>query len=401
VLIRPPRRGLFFPPGAVPTINEAHPAAGRLQAAYLFGSRPLAIRAGFGNLSVKSGTPAPAMGRTGAYTSYTAIAGHQGSGGPSGAVSIVVVAMRGITAGSAGLSSNVQVLAATNNNILLRNGLEFTLGNSYVANINRIYIQCYTAGASSAPDAIWIDGRKDATASFESSSDLTNGVWYGVGTTVTNLAVGNGALVFGTFDDPFTFGLTGGIQAAFFFRGVLPDGLMSELTANPAALFAWPNDVFLSYAVRGAGAPTITADLAATLADATLSATAQVGEPEPDTAARGGDDAPARREDIDRLARRRKRQEAEQTARAAQLRATIERAYRAATGEADEEAEATLAEAVQIAPPAMRERIADVVPMLGTARALAELRAILASMQTRRDMLAREDDEMAFILSVL
>jgi hypothetical protein len=128
---------------------------------------------------------------------------------------------------------------------------------------------------------------------------------------------------------------------------------------------------------------------------------ARRGEPEPDTAARGGDDAPARREDIDRLARRRKRQEAEQTARAAQLRATIERAYRAATGQADEEAEATLAEAVQIAPPAMRERIADVVPMLGTARALAELRAILASMQTRRDMLAREDDEMAFILSVL
>jgi hypothetical protein len=39
--------------------------------------------------------------------------------------------------------------------------------------------------------------------------------------------------------------------------------------------------------------------------------------------------------------------------------------------------------------------------MLGTAQALAELRAILASMQTRRDMLAREDDEMAFILSVL
>jgi hypothetical protein len=190
--------------------------------------------------------------------------------------------------------------------------------------------------------------------------------------------------------------------------------------ADAYGLFDVPEER-LFFAVRGASAP-ITADLAATLADATLSATAtttiqanaditladatlsataQVDEPEPDTAARGGDDAPARREDIDRLARRRKRQEAEQAARTARLRATIERAYRAATGEVVAEAETAIAEAVQIAPPAMRERIADAVPMLGTAQALAELRAILASMQTRRDMLAREDDEMAFILSVL
>jgi hypothetical protein len=120
-----------------------------------------------------------------------------------------------------------------------------------------------------------------------------------------------------------------------------------------------------------------------------------------DSPALGGDDAPARREDIDRLTRRRQRQEAERATRAARLRATLERAYRAAAGEAVEEAEATLAEAAEMAPTTMRERIADVAPMLGTAQALAELRAILASMQDRRDRLAREDDELAFILAVL
>jgi hypothetical protein len=120
-----------------------------------------------------------------------------------------------------------------------------------------------------------------------------------------------------------------------------------------------------------------------------------------DARALGGDDAPARREDIDRLARRRKRQEAEQAERAARLRQTLERAYRAATGAADDEAETAIADAVELAPPAMRERIADVAPMLGTAEALAELRSILVAIQDRRERLAREDDELALILAVL
>jgi hypothetical protein len=120
-----------------------------------------------------------------------------------------------------------------------------------------------------------------------------------------------------------------------------------------------------------------------------------------DARALGGDDAPARREDIDRLARRRKRQEAEQAERAARLRQTLERAYKAATGAADDDAETAIADAVELAPPAMRERIADVAPMLGTAEALAELRAILVAIQDRRERLAREDDELALILAVL
>lgn len=189
-------------------------------------------------------------------------------------------------------------------------------------------------------------------------------------------------------DEPFAGTTSSGEQLFFAARSVTP------ITADLAATLA---DATLS----ATATTTIQANAAITLADATLSATAQVGEPEPDTGARGGDDAPARREDIDRLARRRRRQEAEQAARAARLRATLERAYRAATGEAVDEAQETLAEAVQIAPVEMRARIADVAPMLGTTQALAELRAILASMQTRRDMLAREDDELAFILSVL
>lgn len=242
MLITPPRRGLFFPPGATPRINTAHKAAGLLSAAYLFGARPLAIIPGFGPLSIKTGTPTASSGPPGAYAAYTAIQAHQATGGPSGDMSVVLVAMRSITTGSAGGSSNVQVVCATTDNTGSRDGIEFSIGNVFVSPIDAITIQVYTANVSSAPNAIWLAGAKDATGAITGATSLTNGRWYGVGTTVTNLAVGDGAVVFGSFVDSGTFGLTGGIAAAFFFRGVLPDELMSDLTLNPAGLLAWPED---------------------------------------------------------------------------------------------------------------------------------------------------------------
>lgn len=249
----PIRRGLFFPPGATPRINEAHPAAGLLQAAYLFGPQPLAVLPGFGGLSVKTGTPVPAIGRTGVYTAYTATSGHQAAGGPSGDCSVVIVAMRGITAGSAGFVSNVQVALTTVNTGGAYNGIEIDLGNSYGVGLeNRVFVTAWTATVANNPNGIWIDGRKDSTGASTSATNLVNGQWYGIGTTITGLTAGNAAICFGTFDNT-TFSLTGGLQAAFFFRGALPDGLMSELTDNPAGLLLWPEDEFYGLAAGPLG----------------------------------------------------------------------------------------------------------------------------------------------------
>lgn len=248
MLIRPPpRRGVFFPPGAVPRINLAHRAAGTLQAAYLFGhGAPIRLLPGYGPLSVKSGTPSRAIGRPGAYADYNGSSGHQATGNPSGDVSIVVVGMRGITAGSAGSTSMVPALLSTVDPSLSSGswlGMEIEVGNDWSGTRDRFFVQIYPSGSGSVtgPNAIWIDGRKDSTASITSSTDLVNGVWYCFGTTITNLPAGNNALTFGQFETGI-FTLTGGIAAVFFWRGVLPDGVMADLTANPAGILSWPGD---------------------------------------------------------------------------------------------------------------------------------------------------------------
>lgn len=240
--IRPTiRRGLFFPPGATPRINEAHPAAGQLVGAYLGGGRPLALRPGYGNLSVKTGAPVPAMGRAGWYTSYTATSGHVATTSPSGDTSVVAVAMRSITPGSAGTVSNIPVIATTVNIVATRAGFIFSLGNGYSGTPNRISAEQYVGGVQSSPSAAWVNGTRETLTSGIGTTDLANGVWYGIGTTYTGLAAGNGALTLGTMVDNY-FALTGGVQFLAIFQGLLPDGLMSELTLNPAGLLLWPED---------------------------------------------------------------------------------------------------------------------------------------------------------------
>lgn len=128
-------------------------------------------------------------------------------------------------------------------------------------------------------------------------------------------------------------------------------------------------------------------------------------DPDIDTGARGGDDAPASSADVRRLAARRRRLEAEEAARAARLRDTLERAYRAATG-AVEDASADTLEAAENALQAVAAvepglPVLDIAPLLGTAQALEELSRLIQWVQTRRDRLRREDDELAIILSVL
>lgn len=246
MLIRP-RRGVFFLPGVVPRLNPAHPAYGALEAAYLFGyGAPLRLLPGYGPLAVKSGTPSRSIGRPGAYADYNGSSGHQASTYPSGDVSIVVVAMRGITAGSAGSASMVPVVLTTADPSLTGaswRGMEIELGNDWSGTRDRMFVQIYPSGSGSvtAPNAIWIDGRRDSVGSLNSATDLVNGVWYCCGTTISNLPAGNTALTVGQFETGI-FTLTGGIAAAFVCRGVLPDAIMAEWTASPADMLIWPGD---------------------------------------------------------------------------------------------------------------------------------------------------------------
>ena len=197
------------------------------------GARPIALRAGYGPLSVKTGTPVPSTGRTGSYTSYTITSGHEGVSSPSGDISVVAVAMRGITVGSAGTPSNIPVVATTVDIWKVRAGFILSLGNGYSGTPSRINCEQYVAGVPSYPAAAWIDGAKETLTAGIGVSDLSNNVWYCVGTTYTNLATGNGALTIGTMVDNY-FALTGGVQFLAVFQGILPDGMMADLTANPS-----------------------------------------------------------------------------------------------------------------------------------------------------------------------
>lgn len=78
------------------------------------------------------------------------------------------------------------------------------------------------------------------------STDLTNGVWYGVGATYPSVDAGNGALTIADFVDNF-FAMTGGVQFLAIFDGMLPDSVMSELTLNPAGLLVWPEDELIFF----------------------------------------------------------------------------------------------------------------------------------------------------------
>lgn len=270
-----PQRGHFL--GGVPRINPAHPAAAMLEAAYLFGQgAPISLLPGCGPLSVKSGTPALANGPRGPYADYNGSSGYQATSNLSGDVSIVIVGMRGITAGSAGSTSMVQVLLTTLVPTVSAgswSGFEIEFGNDWEANRNRAYVQIYPSGAASVtgPNAIWLDGVKDSTGSRSTATDLSNGVWYCLGTTISGLVAGNSVLTFGQFDDA-SYYLTGGEAVAFICRGILPDEVMADLTAAPAALLLWPDDDLLGFLRSAADALVALTGISTTSSAGTLSA---------------------------------------------------------------------------------------------------------------------------------
>lgn len=120
----------------------------------------------------------------------------------------------------------------------------------------------------------------------------------------------------------------------------------------------------------------------------------------PSADAVGGDDAPARSDDIARLSRRQRRMEREAEERDARLRATLERAYRAATDGDEPATEAALAEAVEIAPPAIASQIADISVDAGFSQALEEIAEAISAIQRKKSVVFRDDDDLAAILAV-
>lgn len=145
--------------------------------------------------------------------------------------------------------------------------------------------------------------------------------------------------------------------------------------------------------------PPLTSTITAVTLSLTASATAEwEATPEPDTGARGGDDA--RREDVARLSRRERRLRRQDDERAAQLRAALERAHRAATV-GDEPALAdALTDATEVATTAQRAEIAAIPAHDGLAERLHAVSVMLNAIQRRRDVVSRDDDDLAFLLSV-
>lgn len=237
-----PRRGLFFPPGAVPRINEQHPAASACIGAWLFGPRPITLRGGLGPMTPLAGTTGIAVGRTGAYSVYSQGQSHTAPRSPTGDISIVAVAMRSITPGANGSASQVQVLAASMAVNATRSGIEWDIGNSFTGSPNAMIAARYVAGnADSTGIGLWVNGAKETVTSGVGSTSLVNGVWYGLGATFPGMVAGNNGLTVGSFFDGYYY-LSGGVQFLAVFRGILPDGLMGELTLNPAGILRWPDD---------------------------------------------------------------------------------------------------------------------------------------------------------------
>lgn len=163
----------------------------------------------------------------------------------------------------------------------------------------------------------------------------------------------------------------------------------------------------LSVALTGVGGAGAVGDVGIggdkTVALTGVDATGQVGSVGtlvPSTEAVGGDDAPARREDVAKLSRRQRRLEREADERAARLRATLERAYRAATGGDEPATEEALAEAAEIAPPAVAAQIAEISVNDGIAQTLAGIGDAIAAIQHKKNVIFRDDDDLAMILSV-
>jgi len=160
--------------------------------------------------------------------------------------------------------------------------------------------------------------------------------------------------------------------------------------------------------VSGGG---ITGTANITLGALTVAGTGTLG-PEPPappvTAPAGGDDAPARTEDIRRIAKREKRRQRLEDERAARFRQALQAAYEAAEGLAETEAPAArldvqeaLADARKAAPEDFR---AEIAALDRQARDLATIDRISALLDGIAELQARawaDDDDLTVLLMVM
>jgi hypothetical protein len=146
-----------------------------------------------------------------------------------------------------------------------------------------------------------------------------------------------------------------------------------------------------------------------TLGALTVAGLGTVGPvPPPPLVTGGGDDAPARTEDIRRLAKREKRRQRLEEERAARFRQALQAAYEAAEGLAETEApsarvdvQEALADARKAAPETLR---ADIVALDRQARDLATIDRISALLAGIADLQARalaDDDDVTILLMVM
>lgn len=135
-------------------------------------------------------------------------------------------------------------------------------------------------------------------------------------------------------------------------------------------------------------------------------------EPEPPappiTALGGGDDAPARLEDIRRLAKREKRRQRGEEERAARFRQALQAAYEAAEGLAETEApsarvdvQEALADARKAAPDDFRAEIAALDRQARDLATIDRISALLAGIAELQARAWAEDDDLTILLMVM
>lgn len=185
-------------------------------------------------------------------------------------------------------------------------------------------------------------------------------------------------------------------------------------TLGPEPITGSANITLGALTVAGTGTVSgggITGAANITLGALTVAGTGTLG-PEPPappvTAPTGGDDAPARTEDIRRLAKREKRRQRLEDERAARFRQALQAAYEAAEGLAETEApsarvdvQEALADAKNAAPEDFR---AEIAALDRQARDLATIDRISALIDGIAELQARawaDDDDLTVLLMVM
>ena len=242
-------RGLIRPPGLI-RLDKSHPLAGRVLGAFVFGVGPPRDLLGKWAVAEFNSTPTVAVGPVGPHGSFTA-GGYAALGTAStftGNLSVVAVAMRAVSASTTpsvpdtvrGLYSSAVTGGST--------GLELNLGNGFGAGADIDKPRAVDNNTSSSPGA-WVTGTKQ-TATNPFPTAITNNVWYGLGTTHSSISAGADLFMGMVADSATDYFHNGGISCIWVFSGILPDGTMADLTANPWQIVTTQSDFISRFAVN-------------------------------------------------------------------------------------------------------------------------------------------------------